>query len=122
LPCVFLPAHGKGCNVPFGVGAVSCFSLPCASPWRTAKKVHRALSEKAHGNGSLPCKLLPCALCRAPRWKTHGKNFAVRFWAFAVRPWRTANLKFPVVGVGLPRWALVPVGVQQRAWACPGEP
>jgi hypothetical protein len=27
----------------------------------------------------------------------HGKNFAVRFWAFAVRPWRTANLKFPVV-------------------------
>jgi hypothetical protein len=28
----FLPAHGKGRNVPFGVGAVSCFSLPCASP------------------------------------------------------------------------------------------
>jgi hypothetical protein len=32
LPCVFLPAHGKGCNVPFGAGAVSCFSLSCASP------------------------------------------------------------------------------------------
>jgi hypothetical protein len=79
-----LPAHGKGRNASFGAGAVSCFSLPCASPWRTAKKVHRALSEEAHGNGSLPCKLLPCALCRAPRRKTHGKNFAVRFWAFAV--------------------------------------
>jgi hypothetical protein len=79
LLCVFLPVHGKGCNVSFGASAISCFSLPCTSPWRTAKKVHRALSEESHGNGSLPCKLLPCALCRAPRWKMHGKDFAVRF-------------------------------------------
>jgi hypothetical protein len=27
----FLPAHDKGRNVPLVVGAVSCFSLPCAS-------------------------------------------------------------------------------------------
>jgi hypothetical protein len=32
LLCVFLPAHGKGRNASFGAGAVSCFSLPCASP------------------------------------------------------------------------------------------
>jgi hypothetical protein len=32
LPCVFLAVHGKGHNAPFGAGAVSCFSLPCASP------------------------------------------------------------------------------------------
>jgi hypothetical protein len=27
----------------------------------------------------------------------HGKEFAVRFWAFAVRLWRTAKPLFPVV-------------------------
>jgi hypothetical protein len=25
LPCVLLPAHGKGCHTPFDSGAVSCF-------------------------------------------------------------------------------------------------
>jgi hypothetical protein len=28
--------------------------------------------------------MLPCALCRAPRWKTHGKKFAVRQPLFPV--------------------------------------
>jgi hypothetical protein len=41
--------------------------------------------------------MLPCAICRAPRRKTHSKEFAVRFRAFAVRPWRTAKPLFPVV-------------------------
>jgi hypothetical protein len=27
----------------------------------------------------------------------HDKEFAVRFWAFAVRQWRTAKPLFPVV-------------------------
>jgi hypothetical protein len=44
----------------------------------TAKIVYRALSDAAHGKGASPCKMLPCALCRAPRQKTHGKGFAVR--------------------------------------------
>jgi hypothetical protein len=39
--------------------------------------------------------MLPCALCRAPRRKTHGKEFTVRFRAFAVSPWRTTNSCFP---------------------------
>jgi hypothetical protein len=38
---------------------------------------------KAHNKDRLPCKILPRALCRASRRKTHGKEFAVRFWAFA---------------------------------------
>jgi hypothetical protein len=41
--------------------------------------------------------MLPCALCRAPRRKTHDKEFAVRFRAFAVRHGRTAKPLFPVV-------------------------
>jgi hypothetical protein len=41
--------------------------------------------------------MLPCALCRAPRQKTHGKGFVVRFMAFAVRSGRTAKPLFPVV-------------------------
>jgi hypothetical protein len=86
-------------GTPFGPYAVRCFFLPCASPWRTAKIVHRALSDMAHGNGTLPCKMLPCAVCRASRWKTHHKNFVVRFCAFAVRPGRTANPLFPVVEI-----------------------
>jgi hypothetical protein len=32
-----------------------------------------------------------------PDKKTHGKGFAVRFKAFAVRSWRTAKALFPVV-------------------------
>jgi hypothetical protein len=57
--------HGKGRSTPFATGAVSCFFLPCASPRRTAKIVHRVLSETTHGNATLPCKFLPCAFCRA---------------------------------------------------------
>jgi hypothetical protein len=64
---------------------------------RTAKIAYRALSDAAHGKGASPCKILPCALCRAPRQKTHGKGFAVRFKAFAVRSGRTAKALFPVV-------------------------
>jgi hypothetical protein len=64
---------------------------------RTAKIVYRALSDAAHGKGGLPCKMLPCALCHAPRQKTHGKGFAVCFKAFAVRSGRTAKPLFPVV-------------------------
>jgi hypothetical protein len=64
---------------------------------RTAKIFYRALSDAAHGKGASPCKMLPCALCRAPRQKTHGKGFAVRFKAFAVRSGRTAKPLFPVV-------------------------
>jgi hypothetical protein len=78
----FLLAHGKGRNVPFSPGAVSCFFLPCVMKKRTAKILYRVLSDAAHGKGILPCKMLPCALCRAPRRKTHGKEFAVRFWTF----------------------------------------
>jgi hypothetical protein len=40
---------------------------------------------------TLPCKKVSCALCRAPRQKTHGKAFAVRFLVFVVRPRRTAK-------------------------------
>jgi hypothetical protein len=97
LPCVLLPAHGKGCHTPFGAGAVSCFLLPCVVKKRTTKIVYRALSDLAHGKGVLPCKMLPCALCRAPRRKTHDKEIAVRFMAFAVRSWRTTKPRFPVV-------------------------
>jgi hypothetical protein len=71
--------------------------LPCVVKKRTAKIVYRALSDAVHGKGALPCKMLPCALCRAPRQKTHGKGFAVRFKAFAVRSGRTAKPLFPGV-------------------------
>jgi hypothetical protein len=97
LPCVLLLAHGKGCPTPFGADAVSCFFLPCVVKKRTAKIVYRALSDVAHDKVALLCKMLPCALCRAPRRKTHDKEFAVRFWAFAVRSWRTTKPQFPVV-------------------------
>jgi hypothetical protein len=79
----------------------------------TAKIIYRALSDAAHGKGVLPCKMLPCALYRAPRQKTHGKEFAVRFKAFAVRSWRTAKLLFLVVtlaghpGRGLAAWSVL---------------
>jgi hypothetical protein len=69
--------------------------LPCAVKKCTAKIIYRVLSAAAHDKGALPCKMLPCALCRAPRRKTHDKEFAVRFRAFVVRPWRTANPLFP---------------------------
>jgi hypothetical protein len=49
----------------------------------TAKIVYCALSDVAHDKGALLCKMLPCALCRAPRRKRHGKEVAVRFMAFA---------------------------------------
>jgi hypothetical protein len=42
-------------------------------------------------------------VCRAPRQKTHGKGFAVRFLAFAVRSGRTAKPLFPVVPIA---WAI----------------
>jgi hypothetical protein len=101
LPWVFLPrrtakralcraffshAHGKESHTPFGSGAVSCFCVPCVVKKRTTNIVYRALSYVAHDKDALPCKMLPCALCRAPRRKKHDKEFAVRFWAFAVRP------------------------------------
>jgi hypothetical protein len=57
----------------------------------------RVLSYKAHSNGTLPCKKLPCALCCAHRRKTHDKDFAMRFLAFVMRLWCTANRLFPVV-------------------------
>jgi hypothetical protein len=97
----FSQAHGKEGYTPFGSGAVSCFCLPCVAKKRTAKNIYRALSDVAHGKDALPCKMLPCALCRAPRRKTHGKGFAVRFWSFAVRSWRTAKPRFPVVSVSV---------------------
>jgi hypothetical protein len=71
--------------------------LPCVLKKCTAKIVYRALSDAAHGKGASPCKMLPCALCRAPRQKTHDKGFAVRFKAFAVRSGRTTKPLFPVV-------------------------
>jgi hypothetical protein len=71
--------------------------LPCVVEKRTANFVYRALSGAAHGKGASPCKMLPCALCRAPRRKTHDKGFAVRFLAFAVRSRRTAKPLLPVV-------------------------
>jgi hypothetical protein len=86
----FSRAHGKEGCMPFGSGAVSCFYLPCVAKKRTAKNIYRALSDVAHGKDALPCKMLLCALCRAPRRKTHRKGFAVRFWSFA-KP------RFPVV-------------------------
>jgi hypothetical protein len=101
LPCIFglgarqrshlcrafcSPAHGKGCHTPFVSGAVCCFFLPCVVKKCTTKIIYRALSDVAHGKGALPCKMLPCALCRAPRRKTHGKEFTVRFKAFACFP------------------------------------
>jgi hypothetical protein len=44
--------------------------LPCVLEKRTAKIVYHALSDVAHDKGALPCKMLPCAFCRAPRRKT----------------------------------------------------
>jgi hypothetical protein len=93
----FSQAHGKEGHTPFGSGAVGCFCLPCVVKKRTSKIIYRALSDVAHGKDTLPCKMLSCALCRAPRRKTHGKVFVVRFWAFVVRSWRTAKQRFPVV-------------------------
>jgi hypothetical protein len=106
----FAPAHGKDLifAVRFAprrtakgvtrrlipVSSVAFF-LPCIVKKRTAKIIYRALSDVAHGKGDLPCKMLPCALCRAPRRKTQNKEFAVRFMAFAVRSWCTAKPLFP---------------------------
>jgi hypothetical protein len=83
LLCVFVRTHGKGPYTPFAPTVVTCFCFPCASPWRTTKIVHRALSDKMHDNRILPCKNLSCALCRAPRRKTQDKYFIVCFLAFA---------------------------------------
>jgi hypothetical protein len=88
LPCIFPPVHGKGRHTPSPSSAVSCFYLSCAAKKRTAKTIYRALLDAAHAKGALPCKMLSCALCRAPRRKTHGKEFAMRFRAFAV--WRAS--------------------------------
>jgi hypothetical protein len=94
----FFLAHGKGHHTPSHPGAVSCFFFfAVRREKRTAKIIYRALSEATHGKGALPCKMLPCALCRAPRRKMHGKGFSVCSMAFAVRPWRTAKPLFPVV-------------------------
>jgi hypothetical protein len=38
--------------------------LPCVMKKRTAKIIYRALSDAAHDKDALPCKMLPCALCR----------------------------------------------------------
>jgi hypothetical protein len=69
---------------------------------------------KTHGKDYLPCVVrrgarqrvftvqnatvrpLPCAPMKNAR-----QRVAVRFWAFAVRPWRTAKPLFPVVYGGL---------------------
>jgi hypothetical protein len=61
------------------------------------KVLYRAFWGKVHGNGTLPCKKVLCALCRAPRQKMHDRAFAVQFLVFAVRPRRTAKPMFPVV-------------------------
>jgi hypothetical protein len=66
LLCVFGRARGKGRFTPFATSAVSYFFSQCASLRRTTKIVHHALSETVHDNATLPCKNLPCALCRAP--------------------------------------------------------
>jgi hypothetical protein len=66
----FFLAHGKGRHTTFHPGAVRCFFLPCAVKKRTAKIIYRALSDAAHGKGALPCKMLPCALCRGPTKNT----------------------------------------------------
>jgi hypothetical protein len=115
LCCAFIEAHGKGaiyCRAfpaqahgkegyaPFGSGAVSCFCLPCVAKKCTTKNIYRTLSDVAHGKDALPWKMLPCALCRAPRRKMHDKGFAMRFWSFAMRSWRTAKPRFPVVRGG----------------------
>jgi hypothetical protein len=105
LPCVFQAGARQTarvcrafCSRRTAKGVPRClapvplvdFFLPCVVKKRTTKIVYRALSGVAHGKGALPCKMLPCALCRAPRQKTHGKEFAVRSW-------RTAKPRFPVV-------------------------
>jgi hypothetical protein len=59
--------HCKGRHTSSHPGAVSCFFLPCAARKRTAKIIYHALSGAAHGKGALPCKMLSCALCHAPR-------------------------------------------------------
>jgi hypothetical protein len=102
--CFFLRRTAKDVTRRLAPAPSVAFFLTCAFPWCTANIVHRALSDPAQGNETLPCKMLPCALCRTPRRKTHGKVFAVRFRAFAVRfrafvvrPRRTANPLFPIV-------------------------
>jgi hypothetical protein len=99
LPCVFPGARQRASHVVSSRRRQLLF-LPCAVKKRTTKIIYRALSDTAHGNGALPCEMLPCALCRWPRRKTHDKEFAMRFRAFAVRPWGTTNPLFPVVYLG----------------------
>jgi hypothetical protein len=82
----------------FSPGTISHF-FAVRLPMTHGKHSSPCIVRTAHGNGTLPCKMLPCALCRAPRRKTHDKDFAVRFHAFAVRPGRTTNSLFPVVDV-----------------------
>jgi hypothetical protein len=91
----------KGRHTLSQPGAVSCFFFV----------VRR---EKTHDKDYLPCVVrrsarqraftvqnaTVCPLSCAPT-KTHGKEFVVRFMAFAVRPWRTAKPLFPVVSAAV---------------------
>jgi hypothetical protein len=131
LPCVFSPGARQRCFAPrrTAKGATRrlppvpsvAFFLPCVVKKRTAKIIYRALSDVAHDKGALSCKMLPCALCRAPRQKTHAKEFAVRFKAFVVRSWRTAKPLFPVVKALEGRRCMLPYSSKHVviAWRCP---
>jgi hypothetical protein len=54
----------------------------------------RAIFARRTAKVALPGGSLPCILCRA---RPHGKGFAERIWAFAVRFGCTAKHCFPVV-------------------------
>jgi hypothetical protein len=121
LPCVLCPGAQQRSHLcrAFFLGARQRAShvvsfrrrqllfLPCAVKKLTTKIIYRVLSDAAHGKGALPCKMLPCALCRVPRRETHGKEFAVRpdekrmakslSCVLEPLPWRTAKPLFPVV-------------------------
>jgi hypothetical protein len=93
------PLDAVSSGVPSVTPAVPSVTFVCRAPHVTHDKVcSPCVIEEGARQREFTVKKLPCALCCALSQKTHGKAFAVRFLAFAVRPRRTAKHVFPVVG------------------------
>jgi hypothetical protein len=71
-------AHGKGSHTPSHPGAVSCFFLPCASPWRMAKIIHRALSATTHDNRTYRAKFNSVSFAVRPTKNARQRVFRTR--------------------------------------------
>jgi hypothetical protein len=85
---IFLLAHGKGRNVPFSPGAVSCFFLPCVV--KNARQrfftVRCQTRRTAKGLYHAKCYRVPFAVRLDEKRTT--KSLPCFFWTFAVRPRR----------------------------------